>query len=218
MNKNRKLIILGLTVLIILILFAFIYYKTQKNVNNINKSTNEIARYILNISSYEADLEVKIESNKNTNKYKMKQLYSKPNIIKQIIKEPQNLENLTIIYDGNNMRLENTNLSLSKIYKDYEYISQNTLWLSTFIDNFNDKSKIYDKENEVIIENNTIYNNYNVKQILYVDKNKCIPTKLEILDNNKNVKIYIKYNEIRLNKLKKNDIIAFKLNNKKIEI
>ena len=86
MNKKRKLIILGLTVLIILILFAFIYYKTQKNVNNINKSTNEIARYILNISSYEADLEVKIESNKNTNKYKMKQLYSKPNIIKQIIK------------------------------------------------------------------------------------------------------------------------------------
>ena len=69
MNKKRKLIILGLTVLIILILFAFIYYKTQKNVNNINKSTNEIARYILNISSYEAYLEVKIESNKNTNKY-----------------------------------------------------------------------------------------------------------------------------------------------------
>lgn len=218
MHKKRIIVISMLIISIILILFFIINYKTQKFGNNISKSSNDIARYILNISSYEADLEVTIESNKNTNKYKMKQLYSKPNIIKQIVKEPQNLENLTIIYDGNNMRLENTNLSLSKVYEDYKYISQNTLWLSTFIDNFNDKSKIYDKKNEVIIENNTIYNNYNVKQILYVDKNKCIPTKLEILDNNKNVKIYIKYNEIRLNKLKKNDIIAFKLNNKKIEI
>lgn len=210
MNKKRIIIISSLLISIILILFFSINYKTQKNGNNISKSTDDIVEYILNISSYEADLEVTVESNKTTNKYKLKQLYSKPNIIKQIIEEPSNLENLTIIYDGKNMKLENTNLSLSKIYENYEYISQNTLWLSSFIDNYNDNSKITETENEVIIENNNIYNKYNEKQVLYIDKHSSLPSKLEIYDNNRNTRIYIKYNEIKLNKLKQNEIIAFK--------
>lgn len=218
MNKKRKLIILGLTVLIILILFAFIYYKTQKNVNNINKSTNEIARYILNISSYEANLEITIESNKTINKYKIKQWYSKPNIIKQTIESPQNLDNLTMTYDGKNMKVENTNLSLSKIYQDYKYISENTLWLSTFIDNYNDNSKIYEKEGTVIIENNVTYNFYNVKEALYIDKKTGKPIELKIFDNSNNNRIYIKYNEIKLNKIKQNDILAFKIKETKKEV
>ena len=218
MSKKRKLIILGLTVLIILILFAFIYYKTQKSVNNINKSTNEITRYILNISSYEANLEVTIESNKTTNKYKIKQLYSKPNIIKQTIESPQNLDNLTMTYDGKNMKVENTNLSLSKIYQDYKYISENTLWLSTFIDNYNDNSKIYEKKGIIVIENNVTYNFYNVKEALYIDKKTGKPIELKIFDNSNNNKIYIKYNEIKLNKLKQNDILAFKIKETKKEV
>ena len=218
MNKKRRLIICGLGVLIILNLFALIYYKTQKNVNNINKSTNEIARYILNISSYEANLEVTIESNKTTNKYKIKQLYSKPNIIKQTIESPQNLDNLTMTYDGKNMKVENTNLSLSKIYQDYKYISENTLWLSTFIDNYNDNSKIYEKEETVIIENNVTYNFYNVKEALYIDKKTGKPIELKIFDNSNNNRIYIKYNEIKINQTKQNEIVAFKIKEIKKEI
>ena len=218
MNKKRRLIICELGVLIILNLFALIYYKTQKNVNNINKSTNEIARYILNISSYEANLEVTIKSNKTINQYKIKQWYSSPNIIKQIIESPQNLNNLTMTYDGKNMKVENTNLSLSKIYQDYKYISENTLWLSTFIDNYNDKSKIYEKEGKVIIESNVAYNFYNVKEVLYIDKKTGKPIELKIFDNSNNNRIYIKYNEIKINQTKQNEIVAFKIKEHKKEI
>lgn len=216
MKKKSKLIIILFIILIIIFTFVFFYYKSGKNVNNINKSTDDIVKNILNISSYEAEIEVTIESNKNTNKYRIKQSYVKPNIVKQIIKEPSNIENLTISYNGKNMKIENTKLSLSKIYENYEYISQNTLWLSSFIDNYNDNSKIKETENEVIIENNNSFNNYQNKQILYISKKTGTPTKLEVYDNNKNAKIYIKYNEIKINKIKQNEIVAFKY--KKINI
>lgn len=210
MKKKSKLVIILFIILIISFTFVFLYYKSGKNVNNINKSTDDIVKNILNISSYEAELEVTIESNKNTNKYKIKQAYAKPNIVKQIVQEPSNIENLTIIYDGKNMKIENTKLSLSKIYENYEYISQNTLWLSSFIDNYNDNSKIKETENEVIIENKNNLNNYQNKQILYISKKTGVPTKLEVYDNNKNARIYIKYNEIKINKIKQNEIVAFK--------
>ena len=199
MNKKRIIIISGLSISIIFILFFSINYKTQKFGNNISKTTDDIVDNILNLSSYEASLDVTVESNKTTNKYKIKQIYSKPNIIKQIIEEPNNLENLTILYDGKDMKLENTKLSLSKIYEEYEYISQNTLWLSSFIDNYSNDSKITETDSKIIIENENIYNNYNIRQELYIDKHSGLPSELKIYDNNKNAKIYIKYNEIKLN-------------------
>ena len=206
--KDKKNIIKVISLLfLILTIFFTIYYKTKNNWNNNNKSINDLKEYILNISSYEAELEVTVYSNKTTNKYKLKQLYCKPNFIKQVVKEPSNIENLTIIYDGNSIKIENTNLSLSKIYKDYKYINENTICLNPFIDNYNYNSKNYETENEYIFENYNDYNNYNVKQKLYIDKNKKVPIKMEIYDNNKNIKVYIKYNEIKLNKLTKKQIL-----------
>lgn len=208
---NKKIITIISIILIILLLFFLIYYKTGKYGNNISKSTDDIVRYILNISSYEAEIEVTVESNKTINKYKMQQFFSNPNIMKQIIKEPSNIEDLTIAYDGKNMKIDNTRLSLSKIYEDYKYISENILWLNTFIDNYNESSKIKETENEVIIENNIVLNNNSIKQSLYINKKTSLPVKLAIHDNNKNSKIYIKYNEIKLNKTNRDAIIAFKI-------
>ena len=203
---NKKIIMFSL-IIIFLILYFIIHYKIKNTGNTINKSKNNLEEYILNISSYEAELEVTVESNKTTNKYKLKQLYCKPNFIKQIVIEPSNIENLSIVYDGKNMKLENTNLSLSKIYEDYKYINENVLWLSSFIENYNCNSKVYKTEKEIIIENNNKYNNYNVKQILYIDIDKKVPIKMEVYDNNKNAKIYIKYNEIKLNQTYKEKIV-----------
>ena len=211
MNKTKIFIILILIILIILLLFFLIYYKTGKYGNNISKSTDDVVRYILNISSYEAEIEVIVESNKTINRYKMQQFFSNPNIMKQIIKEPSDIENLTITYDGNDMKVDNTKLSLSKIYENYKYVSGNTLWLNTFIDNYNKNSKIKEIDNKIIIENNIMLNNHKLTQTLYIDKQNALPIKLEIKDNNKNNKIYIKYNEIKLNKTNRDAIIEGKI-------
>lgn len=210
MKKNKIFASLLIFICLILILFFILYYIKGKNGNNISKSTEDIIQYILNINSYEAEIDVIVQSNKTTNEYKIKQYYTSPNICKQIIREPKDIENLTIIYDGKNIKVENSIISLSKIYKEYQYINQNTLFLNSFIENYNDYSKIEENNDEIIIQNNIKYNKYNEKQVLYVNKKTGLPTKLEIYDNNKNNTIYIKYNKVKFNKTKQEEILAFK--------
>lgn len=55
-----------------------------------NKSREEITEYILNINSYEVVAEINVESNKNSNKYIVKQTYLKEqNLYKQEIIVPE---------------------------------------------------------------------------------------------------------------------------------
>ena len=46
---------------------------TKKTKNGNNMNSQEIVDYILNINSYKAQITVEVKSNKNTNKYVIKQ-------------------------------------------------------------------------------------------------------------------------------------------------
>lgn len=68
-------------------------YKIFGNGNNINiKSADEIKKYVLNISSYQAKATISITSNKTTNTYIVKQQYNKKeNAYKQELLEPKSV-------------------------------------------------------------------------------------------------------------------------------
>ena len=204
MNKILKISLIILLIIFILIFFLQTAYKSIKTGNNISKSSDDLIEYILNISSYETKLEVTINSNKTTNKYVLEQYYLKPNYYKQIVKEPKNIENLEIIYNGSNLEIKNTNLGLSKIYKNYNYLNENVLWLSFFIENCKREYNSEENNKEIILTTNI--EKYNYKGKLYVNKTTSLPTKIEILDNNNNAKIYIEYKEIKLNNIQENNI------------
>ena len=182
-------------------------YKSIKSGNNISKSSEDLIEYILNISSYEAKLEVTIKSNKTTNKYVLEQYYLEPYYSKQIVKEPKNIENLEIIYNGENLEIKNTNLSLSKIYEQYSYLNENVLWLNFYINNCKSNYNVEDNNDEIILSTNIEKYNYNVK--LYINKKTSLPIKVEVLDNSNQTKIYIEYKEIKLNNIRENNIFAF---------
>lgn len=209
MDLKHKFKILLIILLIIFVLIFFIQraYKTVKTGNNMSKSTDDLIEYILNISSYEAKLEVTINSNKTSNKYRLEQYFLKPNYSKQIIKEPKNIENLEIIYNGENLEVRNTNLGLSKIYESYNYLNGNLLWLNFFLENYKNDYHIEENEDEIILS--CKIEEYNCKEKLYISKKSSIPTKLEILDNSNQTKIYIEYKEIKLNNIRENNIFAF---------
>ena len=105
MIKDKKMFFIVEILIISLLLFFLIQfvYKTIISWNNINKSTDDLIENILNISSYEAKLEVTVNSNKTSNKYVLEQYYMKSCYSKQIVKEPMNLENLEIVYDWNKL-------------------------------------------------------------------------------------------------------------------
>ena len=215
MNKNSKSVLLVLIVSLISFFLIQIVYKTIQTGNNITKSGDDLIENILNISSYEAELEVKINSNKTTNKYLLHQYHISPNLSKQIVKEPSNIEGLEIIYNGNKLEIKNTNLGLSKIYENYTYLNGNMLWLNFFIESCNtNKYRVDETENDVILNAKIGENNGK----LYISKKTNLPTKIEILDNSNQAKIYIEYKEIKLNNIQENNIFAFSTKDIKKEV
>ena len=207
MNRNIKIFLICLIIMVVLIFFINSAYKSIRVGNNINKSVDDLIEYILNISSYEAKLEVTINSNKTTNKYVLEQCYMSPNYSKQIVKEPKAIENLEIIYNGNNLEIKNTNLGLSKIYENYNYINENLLWLNFYIENCMERYEVEENEEEVILWFDI--DKYSYKGKIYIRKKTSLPSKIEVLDNNNQNKIYIEYKEIKLNNIQENNIFAF---------
>lgn len=198
----RKKLIFILLILFGVVILFFIKnaYKNTKMGNNISKSD-----YIdiLNISSYEATVEIEVHSNKNINKYIMKQQYSKPNIFKQEIIEPSNIKGITITYDGTNTILENNALNLRNLYENFRGDTSN-LSLTRFIEEYKEGtgSRKEETENETIMRTEITKNKnkYQTYQNLYISKSTNLPTKMEIQDVNKNTTVYILYNEISINK------------------
>lgn len=207
MKKSLKIFLIVLVISIILIFLIQFTYKSITTGNNIGKSTNDLIDYILNISSYEAILEVTVNSSKTTNKYILEQYYMQPTYSKQIVREPENIKNLEIIYTQNKLEIRNSNLGLSKIYENYNYLNKNLLWLNYIIQECKKEYKVEENEEEVILNFNI--EKYSYKGVLYLNKKTSLPTKIEIVDNNNQNKIYIEYKEIKFNNIQENNIFAF---------
>ena len=199
---NKKLLIPTVLICVVFLfaVFQIFHYKNIKTGNNItNKTLQEIESYILNISSYEAEIELNVESNKNSNQYIIRQKFEKPNICYQEVIEPKNIEGLTIKYNGSNLEVSNTKLNLSKIYENYQYITENCLWLSDFIENYKaNNGTISEKDGIIIMENSSKKNTYITTEKLYIDRNANRIIKMEIEDANHKTRIYINYKEIKI--------------------
>ena len=201
MKKKYYLILLFI---IFIISVGFIFYKNSiKNLKiGNNKNSQEIVDYILNLSSYEAEVTVNITSNKNSNKYILKQKYQKDKEHIQEVIEPSNIAGVKIINDGKNLKIENSNLNLNEIIENYTNIENNNLDLSMFIDEYknSNESNYEEKDDEIIMKvKNDKENIYVKEKILYINKKTYKPVKLEIKDNKQKERIYILYNEVEIN-------------------
>jgi len=205
--KKKIILILLIFLAILIAILAIFEYKNIISGNNINKSDKTD---ILNISSYEANVTVEVNSNKNTNKYVINQKYISPNWFEQEIVEPQSIKGLTITTDGENVTLENKNLNLKNLYENFNGNVSN-LSLKSFIDEYKEgsESETEETQDEIIMKTKITksQNKYQMYQNLYINKKTKLPTKMEILDINKNRTVYILYNEITLNKTSKKDIM-----------
>ena len=207
-KTNKGKAVIAILMLIILIGIGAIFFIKQNNktakISKIgdNSTSQEIVDYILNISSYETQIDVEIKSNKNSNKYKLSQSYIKDEKSIQEVIEPENIQGVKIIKEKNNLKIENTKLSLTKIIENYQDITQNTLDLSVFIENYknNKNSKYTEQNNQIIMETTALAENkYQKYEKLYISKETGKPEKMEIKDTNQNTIIYIIYNEININ-------------------
>ena len=202
MKLNKKITITIIIILVIIIGFLILKNMIKKTKIGNNMNSQEIVDYILNINSYKAKITVNVSSNKNNNKYVIKQEYSKENGSMQEVIEPSNIAGTKITNKDGNLIVENTNLNLSTIFENYKGLGENDLDLSLFIEECKLSNNYRSEEinGQIIIENKINNGNkYRGNKKLYIDKEKLIPTKLIIEDNNQNSTIIIEYNEIELN-------------------
>lgn len=200
LKKGMIFIIIGVLIIIIGVIISKNMIKNLKIGNNIN--SQEIVDYILNINSYKANITVQVNSNKNTNKYILEQEYNTENGSTQVVIEPSNIAGVKTILKDGNLRIENTNLNLSKIFENYKELGENSLDLISFINDYKiyDKASFKENNNEIVLKTKTNnQNRYNQNKILYIDKEKKVPTKLIVEDNNQNTTINIQYNSIEIN-------------------
>ena len=202
MKINKK--IFFIFVIILFIILGIIIYKnmTKKSKYGNNINSQEIVDNILNINSYKSKITVQVNSNKNKNKYVVEQEYNTENGNIQTVLEPANIAGIKIINNNNSLIVRNTKLNLSKIFEDYQGLEDNSLDLISFINNYKnfDKSKYEEKDIEIIMKTKNESNKQNtINKTLYINKETKLPTKMEIEDNNKNLKIFIQYNEININ-------------------
>ena len=202
MKINKK--IFFTFVIILFIIFGIIIYNnmTKNNKYGNNMNSQEIVDNILNINSYKSEITVQVNSNKNKNKYIIEQEYNTENGSMQTVLEPANIAGVKILNKENNLTIQNTKLNLTKIFEDYQGLEDNSLDLISFINNYKnfDKSKYEEKDIEIIMKTKNESNKQNtINKTLYINRDTKLPTKMEIEDNNQNIKIFIQYNEININ-------------------
>ena len=98
------------------------------------------------------------------------------------------------------LKIENTKLNISSIFENYEYVSDNTLDLSSFIKDYklDEKSNWKEENNQIVM---TTKKGQEEKS-LFIDRATGNPIKMEIKWTNKKTGIYILYNEVNINGLK----------------
>ena len=200
-RKSKKYFYLIGIILLIVIFIIFILKNTTKitrNGNNMN--SQEIVDYILSVNSYKATINMQVNSNKNNNKYILKQEYNNENGCMQEVIEPSNIEGIKITIKDENLIVQNSKLDLSNIFSNYKGLGENELDLSDFINDYKTdaNSSFEEIDNQIIMKTNGQSKYYKEKK-LYIDKSKCIPTKMIINDDNQKETIIIEYNDIELN-------------------
>ena len=193
--KKKYLIIL---IIIVLGVSGIFFYKSRVKNSKIgnNKTSQEIVDYILNISSYEVNVTVNVTSNKNSNKYILKQTYQEPNKSTQEVIEPSNIAGVKIENDGTSTKIENSQLDLSTILDNYNYLGDNCLDLYSFIEEYkkDEKAQFDEKDTEIVMKTSN--------KTLHIDKKSHNPRQMEIKDNKQKTTINILYNEVKVNSIK----------------
>lgn len=195
--KSKK--IMFIFVLICITVFFIFYYIFSVLGNNKSRNQNEIVDDILNnIKQYEANISVTVISNKNESYYTMRQEAGE-NSSKLTINTPENIKDMTIEIENNVLKITNTRINMEKIYSDYEFVLNNNLFLDTFIEDYEkNDSKVYEQNDEIILETKLNNNTYVKFKELHLDKTTGVPKELIIKDNTKRTCISIIYNDIKI--------------------
>ena len=189
-----KKIYIILTVIFILFFLIF-YYKKIKLGNTIIKLNDE--KFIESILSEDLKYEAKVKvfSNKNDNIYELKIIEKDDESLMEVCGK-NNISGLRIQKKNGDLIIKNTKLKLDKIYENYEEITDNVLFLKSFLDDYNEAEEIekFELNNQIVVKITLRnFSKYIKYKELYFNKANKMPEKMLIKDCSNNTKICIEY-------------------------
>lgn len=158
--------------------------------------------YVSKVESYTCTAEVKVVGNKDESSYTMKQSYKKPDNYKLEMVNPKDLKGQTIEYKDGKVFVKNSKINDSI---ELQNISENSqyFFVGDFISNYLQNEDIVMNlsdnylELEAQIPGDDRYFN---KQRLYVNLEDKTPNKMEIIDQEGNVRFTVNYKNFKYKK------------------
>lgn len=144
-SKKTKVFVAIITVILISLIAVYTLYKVSRLLNG--DSIKNITEYIggkessiFNMTSYEAEYDVIIISNKNTNSYAIKELYSSGKTKYEYVDSIGS--KVSMIINQNKIKIQNDSQK-NVMVQDFENIGmENTISISTFLEIYNIKGSI----------------------------------------------------------------------------
>jgi len=154
------------------------------------------------IQSYTCVAEVRVVGNKSKSSYTLRHNYNKPNNYYLEVLSPENLKGNIMEYKDDKIVIKNSKINeLIEFYNDDK--AAQYLFVGDFINNFIRKEGIDVKlsDDKLILESTIPGDDeYFNKQVLYVDIQEKVPTNMEILDKQGNIKFIITYKDFEYKK------------------
>lgn len=197
--KKKIFIICMIFLCLILCIFGYKFFiaGNNKNIENVG----QVRDYVLNIKNYNAEANVTVYSNKNSNTYSLKQ-YKQDDYQKQEIINGNQDYGLIIENEGEKITIKNTKLDLASVFENYKEVANNSMGLDSFIEDYtkSDKTEITEDEQYYILfaKIKDSQNRYIENKTLYVNKKNSQIEKIEVRDINNNRTIFIEYTRFEI--------------------
>lgn len=194
-----------LALLIIAVILIFTY-GCSKPVEKEEDVFYEVQKFFNKMETYRCIADVTVKGNKDTETYKSKHVFKKPDKYVIEILEPSENEGNIVIYDGKQAWLYNKQIDESFIIKDLEQGIDKTLFVGYFLRNVLSNESVDMSFDEImgkkylVLETEIPGNNkYRYREKLWIDRNNYYPYKLNILSRDGEVTVEVIYTDFKAN-------------------
>jgi len=167
---------------------------------------SKVHKMLSELHTYTATAEIIVRGNKLVGSYVVKQYFKYPDRYRLEVLSPEDKKGKTTLYDGSKIWIYHPGINQTYTMEDFKEVEETGMFPGYFARNlFSSEEAQYEVKKEGSLELIVIRvevpggNNYRKSQVLYIDREKNIPVKMEILDSSGNIAVTVHYREFIYN-------------------
>ena len=170
------------------------------------RKPEDVQKFLMNLKSYKCDVVLAVSNNKSTNVYKATHLYKYPDSYRIEVKEPNDLKGQTTIYSKEKAYIYHPQINTYFETQNFNSTMDYSAFVGAFVDYFKNNGgarfnmeRFQDKDCFVLEIPVGKESRYRAIEKIWIDAERIVPVKAEILDKNNNVSAQILYENFEVN-------------------